>query len=109
MLYQPVQPNARTSTAVLAMHLFGNDQGHISGRHLASRGYTVLCANQHTVGTANSPYLIEDQAPDVALAMRYLRARREITTCERFPGEYGDTSETLFNYPAGWLEKRFLN
>jgi hypothetical protein len=73
MLYQPVMPNERTSTAVLAMHPFGNDLGHICGRHLASRGYTVLCANPHTVGTTNSPYLIEDQVPDVALGVRYLR------------------------------------
>jgi hypothetical protein len=78
MRYQPTQKSERTSTAVLAMHPFSNDLGHICGRHLAARGYTVLCANPHTLGTTNSPYLIEDQAPDVALAMRYLRARPEI-------------------------------
>jgi hypothetical protein len=65
---------------VLSMHPFSNDLGHISGKHLASRGYTVLCANPHTVGTNNSPYLIEDQAPDVAQAVRYLRTRSEISS-----------------------------
>jgi hypothetical protein len=30
------------------------------------------------------------------------------TACERFPGEFGDTAETLFNYLETWLEKRFV-
>ena len=31
------------------------------------------------------------------------------TACERFPGEFGDTAETLFNYLEGWLERRFVS
>jgi hypothetical protein len=100
MLYQPAQPNERTSTAVLAMHPFGNDLGHICGRHLASRGYTVLCANPHTVGTTNSPYLIEDQAPDVALAVSYLRAQAEIKTIVLLGHSAGGTLMSFYQNVA---------
>jgi hypothetical protein len=31
------------------------------------------------------------------------------TACERFPGEFGDTAETLFNHLEGWLESRFVD
>jgi hypothetical protein len=31
------------------------------------------------------------------------------TACERFPGEFGDTAETLFNYLENWLERRFVS
>src|SRR6476620_10703600 len=78
ILYEPSVRNERTSTAVLSMHPFSNDLGHISGKHLASRGYTVLCANPHTVGTDRAAYLIEDQAAEVAMAVRFLRNRTGI-------------------------------
>ncbi|MFN0073305.1 MAG: hypothetical protein ACKVVP_17625, partial [Chloroflexota bacterium] len=84
MLFQPTVRNDRASIGVLVMHPFSNDLGHIAGHHLAARGYTVLCANPHTVGTHDSPYLIEDQAPDVALGVAFLRNHSEIRSVVLF-------------------------
>ncbi|HEV7666052.1 MAG TPA: alpha/beta hydrolase, partial [Chloroflexota bacterium] len=29
--------------------------------------------------------------------------------CEQFPGQYGDTVKTTFDYAAGWLENHFVS
>jgi pimeloyl-ACP methyl ester carboxylesterase len=31
------------------------------------------------------------------------------TTCEQYPGQYGDTVKTTFDYAAGWLESHFVH
>jgi hypothetical protein len=28
--------------------------------------------------------------------------------CEQYPGQYGDTVQTTFDYVAAWLRERFL-
>ncbi len=78
MLYQPVTPNERTGTAVLSMHPLSNDLGHISSS-ISPLAATPCCAPIHTLWARTTVRnLIEDQAPDVALAVKYLRGRPDI-------------------------------
>jgi hypothetical protein len=78
VLYQPRVASDRTAIGVLFMHAFDSYLTNIGCGELASRGYTVLCANPHTINHDDQTYTIEEQAPDIALGVKYLRSRPEI-------------------------------
>jgi hypothetical protein len=78
VLYQPRVASDKTAIGVLFMHAFDSYLTNIGCGELASRGYTVLCANPHTVNHDDQTYTIEEQAPDIALGVKYLRSRPEI-------------------------------
>jgi hypothetical protein len=78
VLYQPRAASDRSQIGVLFMHAFDSYLNNIGCGELASRGYTVLCANPHTVVHAQQDYTIEEQMPDVALGVKYLRGLPDI-------------------------------
>ena len=78
VLYRPKTASERSATGLVVMHPFSSYLTHLACGQLASRGYTVLCANPHTVNLNDSQYTLEEQAPDVGLAVKYLRDQSSI-------------------------------
>src|SRR5215208_6210301 len=78
VLYRPKSAGERSGTALVVMHPFASSLTHVACGELSSRGYTVLCANPHTVNLNDSQYTIEEEAPDVALAVKYLRGLPDV-------------------------------
>jgi hypothetical protein len=73
VLYQPASPADRAHTAIIVMHPFASYLTHVACTELSSRGFVVLCANPHTVNLSHNAYTAEEEAPDVALAVKYAR------------------------------------
>lgn len=78
VLYRPKAAGDRSGVAVVVMHPFASYLTHLACGQLSSRGYTVLCANPHTVNLSHTAYTLEEEAPDVALAVQYLRNLSDI-------------------------------
>src|SRR5215216_1840338 len=78
VLYRPKTAGERSGTALVVMHPFASYLTHVACGQLSTRGYTVLCANPHTVNLNDSQYTVEEEAPDVALAVNYLRGLPDI-------------------------------
>ena len=73
VLYEPVLPDSRQSVAVLVMH---SDEDYLSfstGPELASRGYTVLCAN--VAGKEGIVFTQIQKMKNVKAAVTFLRNR----------------------------------
>ena len=75
VLYAPKTAQSKASVGIAIMHPFASYLNFVGCGELATRGYTVLCANPHTVNQPSNYYTIEEQAPDVALAVKYLRSQ----------------------------------
>ncbi|HEV7662841.1 MAG TPA: hypothetical protein VGQ62_04840, partial [Chloroflexota bacterium] len=78
VLYRPKTAGDRSSVAVIVMHPFASYLTHLACSQLSARGYTVLCANPHTVNLGHTAYTLEEEAPDVALAVKYVRGLADI-------------------------------
>jgi hypothetical protein len=78
VLYRPDTLSERSHTGIIVMHPFSSYLTHQACSQLSSRGYTLLCANPHTVNLNDNQYTLEEEAPDVALAVAYLRSQPDI-------------------------------
>lgn len=73
VLYEPIEKDGRSRTAILVMHSDGDYYGFIPCPELARRGFTVMGANVHN---SKSPLYVKIQ--DVGFYADYLRALPDI-------------------------------
>ncbi|MBQ9064150.1 MAG: alpha/beta hydrolase [Blautia sp.] len=76
VLYEPMQPSAKSKAAVLVMH---SDEDYLSfptGEQLAKRGYRVLCAN--VAGKEGILYTQIEKMKNLKAAVLYLRSISDV-------------------------------
>jgi hypothetical protein len=76
VLYEPVGKNRKQRIAVLVMHMDEDYLTFVSGKELAKRGYTVLCANP--VMKEGFVYGQPEKTRSVGLAVEYLRSLPQV-------------------------------
>jgi pimeloyl-ACP methyl ester carboxylesterase len=79
VLYEPLQPGAKTHVALVNIHSFSSYVNHSACANMAERGYRILCADTRYTNAQNDYKGFEDHAPAIKAAVNKVKGLAGVT------------------------------